>query len=452
MDRSYILGYMMFLQKNLWPIFVFLYPLVVLPWTLMPGRPGVVLAKMLLTGLFLFLGILIEMQAHPHAHLRDLLHLPKHLRKDLPTALLLALALVMGLSSAFSPEPIVALTGSLSDFSDGLFFSLAMVGIALLVYLRAQKDSDLPRRLALGVLLGGAVLVALSIGEVVLGRSVFYPTAPQWALPVVTFPSKGHLAGYFTLMAGVALGLRSSFGLYLSAVGVGLTFNRAALLALAVLALLAFWRAPRHSLRVVFMLVLGLLSGMGMIRLAPAGAERSLTDPGTFFTRLYYWKAALGGIAARPLLGWGGGVFDIYWPNFLTIEQLEHFIQSEWGYKDNELVGINSQSGTLPTFLLKKAKPDKSRGKDFLLLRVIGFRAHNGFLEVALKWGLVGLGLYFILLLTNITPRLLEMEPLALGLLSIHVFFLFWFAIPEEEGVIWVLMGAGLSLCARRRN
>lgn len=438
----------MFLQKNLWPIFVFLYPLVVLPWTLMPSRPGVVLAKMLLTGLFLFLGILIEMQAHPHAHLRDLLHLPKHLRKDLPMALLLALALVMGLSSAFSPEPIVALTGSLSDFSDGLFFSLAMVGIALLVYLRAQKDSDLPRRLALGVLLGGAVLVALSIGEVVLGRSVFYPTAPQWALPVVTFPSKGHLAGYFALMAGVALGLRSSFGLYLSAVGVGLTFNRAALLALAVLALLAFWRAPRHSLRVVFMLVLGLLSGMGMIRLAPAGAERSLTDPGTFFTRLYYWKAALGGIAARPFLGWGGGVFDFYWPNFLSKGELEAFLSKEFGYRGAHLVESSTGAGTHPVFLLKLSQPKGTTDKQLLLLKVSMFRAHNGFLEIALRWGIVGLILYLVLLSLSM-HGLARLEPTCLGLLTLHIFFLFWFPIPEEEAIIWVLVGGGLSLARR---
>ncbi|MEZ0348761.1 MAG: hypothetical protein ABWJ90_09660, partial [Thermus sp.] len=255
----------------LWPVFAFLYPFVVLPW--LPTHPAVVLAKHGFVLLFVLLGAFLEMLAHPKTHLGHLLALPRRLREQPPLALLLALAGAMALAALLSPERAVALTGSVADYTDGLGWGLLMLAVALLVYLRTREDPGTARRLALGLALGGGLLALLALLEVRTGRPLFYPLASPGDLPVVTFPQKGHLAGYFVLTAGVALGLRSPGLLFLGAMGVGLAYNRAGLLALALLGILALFRAPRWGLRAVLVLALGVGVGMGAVRLAAMGAE-----------------------------------------------------------------------------------------------------------------------------------------------------------------------------------
>ncbi|WP_155983259.1 O-antigen ligase family protein [Thermus sp. CCB_US3_UF1] len=428
--------------KLLWPTFAFLYPFVVLPW--LPSHAGVVLAKHGFVLLFVLLGALLEMLAHPATRLGHLLHLPRKLRTQPVLALLFALALVMVLAALFSPERAVALTGSTHNYADGLVWSLMMLAVALLVYLRTREDPETPRRVAFGLVLGGSLLALLALAEVLMGRPLFYVRATPADLPLVTFPQKGHLSGYFVLTAGVALGLRNPWGLFLGALGIGLAFNRAGLLALAVLALLALWRAPRYGLLAGLVLALGVGTGMGAVWLASrgpvegGGTVREVASPSTFLTRLYYWKAALGGMAARPLLGWGGGVFEQRWPQFLHKEDLEAFLRTEFGYTDASLVEVANAPGGDPVFLLRK--DDGS----FVRLRLYLFRAHNQFLEVGLKWGLLGLGLYLALLLWGLRG-LAGLHPAATGLLAVHAFFLFWFALPDGEGALWALWGAGLG-------
>jgi O-antigen ligase len=433
--------------RYLWPVFAFLYPFAVLPSA--PHRHEVVLLKVGFVLLFFLLGAFLEMLAHPKARLGHLLGLPRRIQEQPALGLLLVLALVMVLSAFLSPEREVALTGSTTDGADSLYWGLLMLGVALLVYLRSREDPETLRRVARGLVLGGSLLALLAVLEVLLGRGLFYPVSPG-ALPMVTFPQKGHLSGYFVLTAGVALGLRNPWGLFLGALGVGLAFNRAGLLALALLALLALFRAPRYGLLTLFLLALGVGVGMGLVRLSAqgplegGGTVRQVVNPQTFFTRLNYWKAALGGIARRPLLGWGGGVFEHRWPQYLSREELEAFLQSEFGYPEARLLDLANAPGGDPVFVLRG--PDGHR----TVLRIRSFRAHNGFLEVALKWGLLGLALYLSLLLLALRG-LPALNPGATGLLALHAFFLFWFAIPEGEGAMWALWGAALGAGSRAK-
>ncbi|WP_135255584.1 O-antigen ligase family protein [Thermus caldilimi] len=428
--------------KHLWPLFAFLYPFAVFPG--LPTHPGVVLVKHAFVLAFLLVGAFLEMLAHPQARLRDLLLLSRRLRAQPALALLLALALVMVLAALLSPERAVALTGSLADYTDGLGWGLMMLGVALLVYLRAREEPEAPRRVAQGLVLGGSLLSLLALWEVLTGRPIFYPLASPADLPTVTFPQKGHLSGYFVLAAGAALGLRSPWGLFLGALGVGLAFNRAGLLALGLLAFLALLRAPRYGLVAALSLALGVGAGMAVVRLSAqgpvqgGGAVRQVADASTFLNRLFYWKAALGGIAARPFLGWGGGVFEHRWPAHLSPEDLEAFLRAEFGYRDARLVEVANAPESDPVFLLRQPNGD------LVVLRVYSFRAHNQFLEVALKWGLLGLGLYLALLFLALRG-LPQLHPAATGLFALHVFFLFWFAIPEGEGALWALWGAALG-------
>jgi hypothetical protein len=128
-------------------------------------------------------------------------------------------------------------------------------------------------------------------------------------------------------------------------------------------------------------------------------------------------------------------VFEHRWPQYLSREELEVFLQSEFGYPEARLLDLANAPGGDPVFVLRG--PDGHR----TVLGLHSFRAHNGFLEVALKWGLLGLALYLSLLLLALRG-LSDLNPGATGL---HAFFLFWFAIPEGEGAMWALWGAALG-------
>lgn len=285
------------LRRWWWPLFAFLYPLVVCPFG--ASHAGVVLAKHYFIFLFLLGGLFLELTAHPQVHFAHLRHLPRFLRSHPPLLLALFLALWMGLATVLSPEPQVALTGSVVDYSDGLVWGLLMVGVFVLGYVRSLFDPELGQKVALGVLGGAGVLALGALAEVALHRGLYYPADPG-NLPMVTFPGRGHLAGYFALGFGVAAGffaqrrsIASGALLLLMAVALGLTFNRAGILALLGVGLAAvLWRQQAG----VWVLVLGLLGlglGWGTVRLLnPQGERAELASWRTLLTRLYYWKAA----------------------------------------------------------------------------------------------------------------------------------------------------------------
>jgi len=186
--------------------------------------------------------------------------------------------------------------------------------------------------------------------------------------------------------------------------------------------------------------------GWGTVRLLnPHGERAELASGRTLLTRLYYWKAALGGIAARPLFGWGGGVFEHHWPRYLSKASLESFIREEFRYSGARLEKVGNVPYGDPVFILKR--PDGN----LVVLRVYSFRAHNQFLEVGLKWGLVGVALYCLLLFL-LLPGVPLLSPGGLGLLGLHLFLLLWFAIPEGEGAIWALWGASAVGCKGKRK
>ncbi|WP_018110348.1 O-antigen ligase family protein [Thermus igniterrae] len=424
------------LRRWWWPLFAFLYPLVV--WPSAFPLEGVVRAKLFFTLLALLGGLFLELSAHPGLHLRDLGRAPRFLRQHPPLLLALLLGFWMTLSTALSPQPEVALTGSLVHGGDSLVWGLLMLGVFALAYLRALSDPELGGRLAHGVLAGALVLLAMALVEVLIGRGIYYRAEP-WGLPVATFPGKGHLAAYFVLGFGVASGLWIwtgrrvyAFLALLLAFGLGLTFNRAGLLALGVVFLLSLRLRPRLALALALAGALGVLSGWELVRLANPAGVREVASGHTFFTRLYYWKAALGGIAARPLWGWGGGVFENYWPNYLSHSELEHFVEQEWGY--DGLSSVLVLPPLSPLFLFDKA-PEP------FVVRSLLFRAHNALLEVGVKWGTIGLWLFLMLW----GPAFLPLRTNAffqIGLWAVGVYLLFWFIIPEYEGVLWLILAA----------
>lgn len=130
-------------------------------------------------------------------------------------------------------------------------------------------------------------------------------------------------------------------------------------------------------------------------------------------------------------------MFEMYWPQYLSRKQLEDFLR-RFGYPDANLLEVANAPGVDPLFVLREPNGNLT------ILRIRSFRAHNQFLEVGLKWGLLGLALYLVLL-ALVFKGVINLFPASTGLFAIHVFFLFWFSIPEEEGVLWALWGAALG-------
>ncbi len=437
-----------FLYQWWWPIYAAIYVLLFYPTFLV--NPGATLSNVLsegylvrayVTGFFLVVGLLLEWSAHPGLRLRDALYLPGILCHHPAVAVALLYAL-WSLATAFlTLEPIAALMGSFYGSGDGALFGLALVGVFVLVYLRTLRDPELPRRLAWAVVVSGVSIALLAIIEIITRQGVLYPIHPS-SLPMVSFPQKGHLAGFFVLVVGILLGfLRRPITVAIPAllaisVALGTTFNRAALFAVGFggLWLIGRWQ----QLFVVFLVITsGLSMGWSMVSTLNFEGKRQLANNTTAQTRYYIWKAAIGGILERPLTGWGAGQFDMVWPRFLSKEELDRYAQMEWGVK-----------GVKDVFLTPRASPvllvEQTDGT-VAIKGVSVWKAHNQFLDIALLRGLVGLVCY-IVLLWYVFLSMRRFPPLAMGLIVYHAFLLLWFAPFHIEGTLWAVLGGACAI------
>ena len=410
-----------------WPAYIFLFPLMFDPFG-ETTRSDVIVLRAGLVGLAILGSLLFELRAHPNTRLADLGKLPQVLRRHPAAALALAYGLWRVFAAFFSLEPAVALTGSVFDLADGALLVLAFSLSFVLIYSQACRDPKLVTRLCWAFVAAVAMLSILAVIEVMTRHGLIY-NVDSTVLPMATFPQRGHLAGFLVSGAGVAaafwyraiLPALPSFGL--AVLALGLTYNRAALLALATgPTVLGFFR-PRRFVLLALVAVTAIWGGLSFTRTS-SGGEKELQSTSTFHIRLYFWKAAFRATFARPLTGWGGGQFYMYWADYLSEEELKGFFWEEYS------VDYLEHDGNF--FLVRNASGDL-QPMPFTL-----WKAHNQFLEVSLMGGLVGLALYLALLVFGLR-HLRSFHPAALGLLVYHVFLLFWFVPPEAEGALWAL-------------
>ncbi|MCS7193948.1 MAG: hypothetical protein NZ849_03405, partial [Meiothermus sp.] len=231
---------LVFLQQWWWPIYSAIYVLSFHPAFLVNSAAGLgdalsdaYLVRVYVTVFFLGVGFILEWSAHPDLRLRDARCLPRALRQHPAVALALLYGLWSLMAAFFALEPIEVLTGSFFGSGDGAFFTLSLVGVFVLVYLQTLRDPRLPRRLAWSIVVSGVLMALLAKIEVFARHGVFYPV-PSESLPMVTFPQKGHLAGFFVLVVGILLGFfrqsnRAAVpALLVVSMALGMTYNRAA--------------------------------------------------------------------------------------------------------------------------------------------------------------------------------------------------------------------------------
>lgn len=418
-----------------WFIFVVIYPLIFVPSE--RGFWGSNYAYHVIFTTFFVLGAtLFEWFLHPHLRLSDVRYLPKTIWQHKPVLLALLFGIWGILAAFFAPSPITALMGSLARNGDSALVSLLFSFVFVLIYIQAQRDKKVLIRISVGVVVSGVLLGLGALLEVALGKGLIYAPSPA-DLPIVSFPQKGHLAGYLLATFGVtfAFWLRKPSWLllavlFLLSISLGLTYNRAAFVAIAVLIMLGFWRVPKLGIVAMLVVGLGLIGGIQWTQIRGVGGQKDLASVGSMQARLLFWKAAVRGVLERPIVGWGGGNFDYYWPKFLSPDEQEKFLRLETG--THKMIEYVSSPGTIPVWVVENA--EGLRYTQSILL----WKSHNQFLEVALQRGLVGLGLYMALLLFSFFA-FVRINPGATGLWAYHIFLMLWFIPYFSEGVMWAL-------------
>lgn len=423
-------------QVSAAPVFVFwtflmlAYPLLV--WPLTPSREASYGLKLILAVGALLVGALACLWQYRHLTLGQILLRGSSYMLQQP-GLLLAITYAGWtlFASAWSPFPALSLTGSPDDYTDGALAEVVFAALFCLAYLSARKY---PRPtlsgVTTGLLLAGGLLTLGALVETFTARGIYYPVAPT-DLPMVTFPGKGHLAGFLTFVSPLAWS--NPFVALLLGLGLGLTYTRAAFLG-AFLAWLWAFRLPLSRRGLILAgaaLCGGLLLGLGLASQKGTRGGKEFGSSTSLESRLLLWKAAIGGIRERPLTGFGGGVFHLYSPKFLSEEDLGRLVRLESGYRLLERKG---------SALL--VEDEKGRR---ILLRLSGLKAHNELLDKAVAWGIPGAAMFLALVLGGVvrglsgSPHTLRM---VLALVAYALFLGLWYLPPEAGGAFWATLGA----------
>jgi len=429
-------SFLTILQLWWWPTFVFLSPLLVTSVG-QQDRNDLIVAKYILGLLALIGGILLEWSYRTpskNSPLYGLERPPLFNSRILPVVLFGVWAV---LSSFWAPEPIFALLGVSFHLADASIWTLTITLCSWLIYLSCQRNPELVRLICFAAAGAGAVLGGLAALEVILGHALYYPIS-RVDIPQVNFPQRGHLAGFLALCLGVALA--SARWKYwpmvvcalLCALGVGVSFNRASVAAVAFAVIICVFIQWRKFLLPGMLAFLCIGLGWWMGQTFNVQGTRELATSQTVATRSYMWRAGLVGIGERPLTGWGGNAFVNVWTDKISFNDLKTYLKLEFG--DTLIKRIPK------TNILRVKRADGSPSQGAFII----WKSHNQFIEIALLYGLPGLALYLWILISLLRRKFLS-NPAAIGVITYHVFFMLWFAIPESDGVLWALIGAGMA-------
>lgn len=412
-----------------WPAYALVYPLA-WPIGFSPTRANQYLSHLLVLLVFIVGGLLLELLAHPGLRLTDLRHLGRTLRAHPAVAVATLYGAWALIAAAFAPDPAIAFAGNPTELSDGAYWAALLALSFCLIYIRAANDPSQFRRAAWALVLAGGILALVGAVEVWLGHGLLYNVGGA-DVPQSFFPQKGHLSGMLVISIGAAIGLMPRLPLVILGIAavVGATVNRAALLGLIAIAVRSIW-LPRRALAWAVVALVGFGAGWGLVQLRQGEAAKNITNAGSSVSRSYIWRAAVRGIAARPVFGWGGTFYD-HWYQYLSKQETAEYLKAEYGLtilgqKDN-VFQIKRSDGTIDSFWFSF------------------WKAHNQFLDEGLLRGVPGVLLFLSLWVLAFRRTAPQVAPFQLALVGYATFLLVWFAAPEGEGVLWACLGLGCA-------
>ncbi len=396
-----------------------------LVWPGVPSRTESYFLKLAFVSLGLFILLVQVLWQNRHLSLRALGSRALSQLRHPFVALALLYASWTLVASAFSPFPALSLLGSSDDYQDGSLAEVLFVFLAIAAYYGGREAL---KGIRWGLIGSGLVLALWALVEVVLHKGLYYPVATA-DLPLGSFPGKGHLAG-FLLFALPPMWPAWGPSL-LTALALGVTYTRAALLGLILAYFAGMWRPSyglKRHLALGVGLILAVMAGLHLGRYTQVAGSKELASGTTWETRRILWTTAWRGIIERPWTGFGGGVFYLYWPRFATKDEISRLLWLEKGFK---VLGVRGMA-----ILVQKEDGQK------VLARTDGWKAHNEFLDLALMWGVPGAAIFVVLALGALVRGFREGEPLlALGLGAYLVFLLLWYMPAEVKGAFWPVLG-----------
>lgn len=344
--------------------------------------------------------------------------------------LLLLWLLSATISASLAPQPTQAFFGSFWGQ-----MGVLQLGLCVLLFLVVQGvhlEGRHWRVLSAGV---GVLLLLTSLEAIGLRPLFWLPEATVY--PAVTTGQRGHLAGLYAVIAGVATVRRAYPTLLMAGLGIALCNNTSALLGVMTLVAVALFR-HRQDWRPLLLSATFILSAfLGTTRLSSfcpiipqmrciETKNVSADNQASINGRLHFWKASLAMFVERPLLGWGDEQYAERWLTYLPeTDQLP---------VARLLLGIAPDvplSGQFPAYSYER--PD---GK--LEVRAINnIHPHNAALGELQNHGLIGL-----LLLTAVTITLFRQRPEAvLAMLGYGVYLLAWFPVFAVLPIAALLTG-----------
>lgn len=405
-------------------------------------------------------GALLELSQHPQLSLSHIRYLPKALLGAYRPVLWIVLFMVcMAISSVLSPMPTLSWTGLPYDGRDGVFAQWAFMLIAILAFIRAQQDAGLGRRVLIALSMAGTLLACIAIAESFLGRGLIQQVYRNFDLPLLMYEGTGQLGGMFGLFAAIStllyLQQRKTIWLLPMALQIyvmGLSINRASVLGFGVMLLLMLivdlirkqkqWKPLLlASLMLATLVPLGWWAKEKLLNISRGSA----LNVHTVTTREMFWHIAWQGFQARPLTGWGAGQFQLHWFKQVPLTYSADFLRAEVYTDPAEPVGVLlhgpdvSKDPFNTYFIFKKKNEEGIRS-----FRWIDWKAHNAFLDLLVLWGLPGLALYLVGLL-SILPRL-GRNPIGWVLIGHHIYLFTWFTTSASIGALWLLWGLALYL------
>lgn len=354
---------------------------------------------------------------------------------------LIAWFLGISASALFSPDPHTAfLGGSWSQMG------VWQLGLVMVLFFFAQITVLEPlhwRILAAGTL----VLLVFTVLEAIGFRPLFW--LPQTtSFPSVTIGQRGHLAGLFAAIAGIAVYRKAFPTMIMCGLGIALCNNTSALLGLSASCFIAIFYYRKLWKKLLIVIALSGISFLSFSIWVPkicnslshqvcqGNKEVVTSNESSLKLRLIFWKSAWNMFLHRPIQGWGNEQFEDNWINYLSSYERRLAITRS--------IGIPEDAEYQDIFPLIVYKKD---GK--MAFNVISnVHPHNIIFEEFESHGLLGVFLFTLFIFFIIKQN----QKMIIVLSSYGVYLTAWFLLFSVLPIYALLFGSLLAIEREERS